>query len=124
MGKGIDASKTVGMLAKQLQEVKDFQAEKEKVRDLKQAPSKSDATGKPEADKPTKNTAGKGRVRKASEPKRWVAPTWKVDESKAKKIDRIFLRMTLDEVGPKHKQELVDEAMEWLVDRYKKYAVS
>lgn len=59
-------------------------------------------------------------LQKQSEPN-WVTPGFKVDSAKLELIDRIFYKMKLDGVGYKHKQLLVDEAIDWLIEKHKQY---
>lgn len=48
----------------------------------------------------------------------WVTPSFKAKESRCKEVDRIFYAMRAKGQGFRTKQELVDEALRWLVQKY------
>lgn len=133
MAKGIDISKTAGMLAKQLEDAEKFRSKRNpssatagpavSLVDGDKQPSAGGREGGPEKDHQVVPSATATNSRKASsEDRDWVAPSWKVDKEKARTIDRIFLLMRADGVGHRYKQDLVDEAMDWLIEKHKKYA--
>lgn len=133
MAKGIDISKTTGMLAKQLEDAEKFRSRRTpSATSASPAVALVDANKKPDSDgkegggekapSATAASSRKASPKATSEDRDWVAPSWKVDKEKARTIDRIFLLMRADGVGHRYKQDLVDEAMDWLIEKHKKYA--
>ncbi|MAT70353.1 MAG: hypothetical protein CMJ58_12610 [Planctomycetaceae bacterium] len=136
MAKGLDVSKTAGLLGRQLEDVARFAAKRTGSTSVSE-PSmtvvdggQTDPTSEPapavQRTAPPRKKEGSRPSRKtASQPppqdRSWVAPTWKIDRDKARLIDRIFLLMRADGVGPRYKQDLVDEAMDWLIEKHKEY---
>jgi hypothetical protein len=137
MAKGLDISKTAGMLARQLEDAENFRSKRipsattdgpsVALVDGDKQPDSEGREGGPEKARQVPPSATATSSRKASpkgssEDRDWVAPSWKVDKEKARTIDRIFLLMRADGVGHRYKQDLVDEAMDWLIEKHKKYA--
>lgn len=137
MVKGLDISKTAGMLARQLEDAEKFRSKRTPsaatagpavaLDDGDKQPDSEGREGGPEkglqiAPSATATSSRKASPKATSEDRDWVAPSWKVDKEKARTIDRIFLLMRADGVGHRYKQDLVDEAMDWLIEKHKKYA--
>lgn len=48
----------------------------------------------------------------------WVTPSFKAKESRCREVDQVFYTMRATGQGFRTKQELVDEALAWLVQKY------
>ena len=54
----------------------------------------------------------------ASRDTAWITPSFKIKASRSREIDQLFFAMRARGEGHRTKQELVEEALSWLVKKY------